>query len=259
MKKRSKEIDVVVWDLETTGFVAPEARILEIGAYIIRGEEVEKKHWVINEGIEIPEKIVEITGITRQIVEAEGEDAIKVLNEFLPLLEKAKKNVTHNGVRFDIPFLTNYAKDVLKLEDFAMRQFQDLLRKTAFDTAVHFKAKKIRERQKDGESFIAFADRVMEVRAYGVKYNLALCCQEAGIDISNITLHRALGDVHLTYLLHKGIESKTEEEVEEEVQEEEKQTCTCLKCCNERAGMTGIEYSRAVLEEHENIKKGLPF
>lgn len=254
-----KEIDIIVWDLETTGFVAPEARILEIGAYIIRGDEVEKKHWVINEGIEIPEKIVEITGITKEIVEAEGQSAAKVLGEFIPFLFKAKQNVTHNGVRFDIPFLTNYAEDVMEWDTSRKNTLLKHLRETAYDTAVAFKAKKIRERQRKGESFIAFADRVMEVRAYGVKYNLALCCEECQIDISNMVLHRALADVHLTHLIYKQI-YKVQDTVQEEVQDEvEEVRCNCLKCANERAGVTGIEYSKAVLQEHENIMKGLPF
>lgn len=199
----TKPIDVIVWDLETTGFVAPEARILEIGAFIIRGEEVEHKHWVINEGIEIPEKIIEITGITKDIIEAEGRNAEECLREFIPLLMESKKNVTHNGIKFDIPFLSAYAHDVLKP---AVQQTADLvahLRNTSFDTAVHFKAKKLPTTQGSAEKFIDFAERVMSQRVFGLKFNLKLCCEESKVDMTNITLHRAMADVAMTHELYK--------------------------------------------------------
>lgn len=199
-------IEMIIWDLETTGFVAPESRILEIGAIVLReGKEPEHKHWVINENIEIPEEITKITGITREIVQAEGRDAKECLNEFLPLLYAAKKNITHNGIRFDIPFLVAYADDVLKHSEEESIKLESILRMTAYDTAVHFKATKLGEKQKDGESFVQFASRVMEIRAFGVKYNLALCCEEAKVDLTGITFHRALGDVAMTYELYKYI------------------------------------------------------
>ena len=113
MDETEKEIDLIVWDLETTGFVAPECKILEIGCFIVRGEEVEQKHWVLNNNVEIPEKIVEITGITQAIIDAEGRDPKECLLEFLPLFKACKKNITHNGVRFDIPFLIETANQIL--------------------------------------------------------------------------------------------------------------------------------------------------
>lgn len=201
--KIEPEIDLIVWDLETTGFVAPEARILEIGAFIFRGKELEIKHWVINENIDIPEKIVEITGITKAIVEAEGRNAGECLVEFLSLLTKAKRNVTHNGTKFDIPFLASYAHDVLKPTVEQTAQLVSTLRESAYDTAVCYKANKLGMKQREGEKFIDFAKRVMDVRAYGVKFNLALCCEEEGIDLSGIDLHRALADVAMTYEILK--------------------------------------------------------
>jgi len=137
------EIDLIVWDLETSGFVAPECKILEIGCFIVRGEEVERKHWVLNNGIEIPEKIVEITGITQAIIDAEGRDPKECMQEFLPLFKLAKKNITHNGVRFDIPFLVNFSADLFGYTDIEKMAVTNLIRSTAFDTAVHFKAKKL--------------------------------------------------------------------------------------------------------------------
>lgn len=195
----------IVWDLETTGFVAPEAKILEIGCYIIReGEEPEHKHWVLNNEVEIPEKITEITGITQEIIEAEGRDPIECLNEFLPLFKESEQNITHNGVRFDIPFLSAYASDLLEWTPEQQDNVELLLRTTAYDTAVHFKGSKLGKEQEEGEPYIVYADRVMNTWAKGVHFNLGLCIEESGI-INDVIQHRAMADVELTYRLYKHI------------------------------------------------------
>lgn len=195
---------ILVWDLETTGFVAPEAKILEIGCFIIRGDEIERKHWVLDNKIEIPEKIIEITGITPEIIAAEGRDPAECLQEFLPLFKNCSKNITHNGIRFDIPFITAFAASVLGWDEKQTDAVRSLLRLTAFDTAVHFKAKKLDMQPMDKEHFVNFADRVMEIRAYGVKYNLGLCVEELGITL-DVKQHRAMGDVELTHEVYKKI------------------------------------------------------
>lgn len=198
-----KDIDLIVWDLETTGFVAPEAKILEIGCFIVKDGTVEQKHWVLNNQCDIPEKITELTGITKEIIEAEGRDPKECLLEFLPLFKRCKKNVTHNGVRFDIPFLLDYSAHVLEFTPEQKMATTNLIRSTAHDTAVEFKAKRLELQPFFRESYIQFADRVMSVRAYGLKFNLGLCCDEAQIDRTGIVQHRALADVDLTYRLYQ--------------------------------------------------------
>lgn len=200
-----KEIDILVWDLETDGFSAPKNKILEIGAYVIRNGNVERMRWVLNNGTDVPEHITSINGMTNEIIDAEGRDPAECLAEFLPLFKAAKKNVTHNGISFDIPFLVNYAADVMKYEKHQSDAMFALLRSTAFDTAVHFKAKKLGAIQGSDESFISFASRVMSIRAFGLKYNLTLCAEEMGLDLNGITAHRALGDVEVTHQLYQKI------------------------------------------------------
>lgn len=199
----SKPITMIVWDLETTGFVAPESKILEIGAFVFRGEEMETKHWVLDNKCEIPEKITEITGITQAIIDAEGRDPEECLIEFLDLVTHAEKNVTHNGVRFDIPFLIAYAGSILAHTPKELEAIRDLLEERAFDTAVFFKASKIGLTQRPHESYLQFAKKVMDTRAFGVKFNLLLCCTEKKVDMTGITLHRALADVQMTNELYK--------------------------------------------------------
>lgn len=207
-------IDLIVWDLETDGFVAPANKILEIGAFIIRGDSVEERRWVLHnkdsEGITIPvpEKITEINGMTTEKVIEEGRDPMECLMELIPLLNASKKNLTHNGINFDIPFLVAYATDVLVYNATEASLLRSHLRITACDTAVLFKGKKLGMYQGSCELFGAYGDRVMSQRVKGLLFNLGHCCDEHGIDRSNVVQHRALGDVELTYKLYQAICNK---------------------------------------------------
>lgn len=197
----------IVWDLETTGFVAPEAKILEIGCFVIRDGEIERKHWVLQNNVEIPDKIVEITGITKEIVEKEGRDPKECLLEFIDVFTGCDMNITHNGIKFDIPFFVNYAADVLGWTLEYKTKVEATMWESAFDTAVHFKSKKLGMEQElwCNESYLSFAKRVLNARKKGVHYNLGLCVEEAGIEL-DLVQHRAMADVELTYELFKTIE-----------------------------------------------------
>lgn len=212
------ENHLIVWDLETTGFVEnPDACIIEIGAMVfdthadaVSGTPwtlVSEHSWILQHHIDIPEKITEITGITREIIDAEGREAIICLREFTDLLVAVIRgggmHLTHNGFRFDIPFLVKQhaAFQVMDLE--YQREFRSMLESSGVDTAVFVKAMKLRMTQHEGESFKQFADRVMNVIAKGVKYNVGICCDEMGIDRSAITQHRANADVFLTSEIFK--------------------------------------------------------
>lgn len=201
-----KDIDLIVWDLETTGFVAPECKILEIGCFIFKDGVVEEKHWVFQNNVEIPAKITELTGITKEIIDAEGRDPKECLMEFMPLFKRCKKNLTHNGLRFDIVFLTNYAGHILGFTPEQKAEVAKLIRSTAFDTAVHFKAEKLGMKPNENEPHHLFGDRVMSVRSF-VKFNLGLCCDEIGVSRENIQQHRAMADVYLTYEVYKKIQN----------------------------------------------------
>lgn len=200
----AKDIDLIVWDLETTGFNAPEDKILEIGCFIVRGVTLEKRHWVLDNKVDIPARITEITGINKSVIDAEGKDPKQCLLEFLPLFKSCKKNVTHNGVKFDIPFLVNTAEKILNFTPVQKKAVTKLIQDTAFDTAVHFKAKKLGLVQKENENFLDFANRVMEVKAYGIKFNLGVCVSELGIK-KDLVQHRAMADVELTHDVYNKI------------------------------------------------------
>lgn len=196
------EIDYIVWDLETTGFVAPECKILEIGCLIVRGDQVESKHWVLDNKVEIPAVITEITGITKEIIEAEGRDPVECLKEFLPLFEKCKRNITHNGIRFDIPFLVETVNQLFSYTQDQKMAITNLIRSTAYDTAVNFKASKLDIVPEWRETYLKFADRVMNYQIKGLRYSLALAVAEYGINLGE-KAHRAMADVRMTHEVYK--------------------------------------------------------
>lgn len=96
--------DLVVVDIETTGWLDDHARITEIGAVrLSAGQPIAEFSTLVNPGVPIPVHITELTGITDVMVR----DA-PVISEALPrFLEFADGSViaAHNAP-FDIGFLT---------------------------------------------------------------------------------------------------------------------------------------------------------
>ena len=82
----------VALDLETTGIGARHEKITEIGMVkVIDGEAVDTYHTMVNPHREIPERIVELTGITDDMVKdapgiEEILDEVLAFTEDLPLL-----------------------------------------------------------------------------------------------------------------------------------------------------------------------------
>ncbi len=199
----------IAWDLETSGLDPITCKILEIGAARVEdGVILETRSWLLNWDIEIPEVITGITGITKELIQAEGRDPIECLREFLSFMGVAKgeevhPHLTHNGIKFDIPFLVEAMLRNSIYSDIEIVTLKSLLNNQAIDTAVLVKGKKINALRKWNETFYEYAGRVMNVRAPGVKYNVGICCDEMGIDRSTVTQHRALGDVQLTHEIYK--------------------------------------------------------
>jgi len=186
----------IAWDLETSGLDPSTDKILEIGAIkIVDGEAVEEKSWLLNHEIDIPEIITEITGITKETIEKDGIDPKVALDEFLEILCSLDANLTHNGYRFDIPFLLHGISEDQRSTN------ESKIVNGCVDSAVLYKARALELEQRWNENFIDFAGRVMDIRAYGVKYNVTHCCNELGIEVSNT--HRALGDIELTNQIYK--------------------------------------------------------
>ena len=109
---RNQDIDTeyVVLDIETTGLSFKTEKITELGAVKIKnGEIIDQFESFVNPEKPIPEKIVEITHITDEMVKDAGTIA-EVLPKFLDFLGDAVL-VAHNA-NFDIGFIRYYAEQL---------------------------------------------------------------------------------------------------------------------------------------------------
>ena len=97
------DTDYVVVDLETTGFSPVSDRIIEFGAIrISEGMIKDTFSCFVNPGMHIPDKIVELTGITNEMV-SEADSIEAVLPRFLEFSKNAVL-VAHNAP-FDLSFI----------------------------------------------------------------------------------------------------------------------------------------------------------
>ena len=117
-KGQSIYTDYVVFDLETTGFSAVSDRIIEIGAVkISNGQVTDSFSCFVNPEIQIPDKIVDLTGITNEMV-SNAETINVVLPRFLDFCNNTVL-VAHNAP-FDLSFVRENMKKMGLKEDFTV-------------------------------------------------------------------------------------------------------------------------------------------
>ncbi len=101
--ERSFDEELIVFDLETTGLSPMNCRITEIGAVLVRdGEVLDRFNALVNPGCPIPQNIVELTGITDEMV-ADCPPIEEVLPRFLEFIGD-RLLIAHNA-NFDISFV----------------------------------------------------------------------------------------------------------------------------------------------------------
>lgn len=98
-----------VFDIETTGLSPQSCHITEIGAVILKNNEIiERFNTFSNPGEHIPENITELTGITDEMV-ADAPDNCTAVKEFLKFAD-GRILVAHNA-SFDTSFIRKVALD----------------------------------------------------------------------------------------------------------------------------------------------------
>lgn len=177
----------VIYDFETTGLDIATCNVIEIGARLVQdGVTQSEKSWLIKIKDPLPDKIVEITGITNALLAERGVDELQAFTEFRQMIG-AHPLVGHNILRYDNPILLRKIKDLLK-EDFEV--------KGCFDTAALFKAWQMELDVPVNASLQAFCLDVLNTFS-PVKFRLSLAHEMLGFDSRGIIAHRALGDVEM--------------------------------------------------------------
>lgn len=188
----------ICWDLETDGFDQKNGYILEVGVAVIReGAVIEEYTALIDNDVEINPKATEVHGITREMCAEEGKKPEEVLTKLLRYIKDAEAHVTHNGTKFDIPFLY-YALERAKIDV----NYDDIA-KHHIDTAALYKANQLAMTKLWNETWPQFFLSVLETRAAGVKFNVKHCCEELEISLEGVQQHRALADVLLTNQIYQ--------------------------------------------------------
>lgn len=194
-------LNYCVFDFETTGLSPEKDHIIEIGALKkVEGRPDEIKSWLVKwPGVQVTQTTIDITGITQEMVDTGGWDPDRAFMDFFEFAGNLPL-VGHNIVRFDLPFLFS-TMDRLLFAKFDRHEAAE----NCVDTAALYKAKKLGAERMWNETFHQFAVRVLEIRAFGVKYNVGICCDELGIDKNLGQAHRAGGDVILTNEIYRKI------------------------------------------------------
>ena len=108
--------ECVVFDIETTGLSVQNCKITEIGAVKIKnGEVLGRFNTFVDPEVPIPADIVELTGITDEMVKGAPKypEALKAFFDFIgndPAKETQPLLIAHNA-NFDIGFIRHFAKE----------------------------------------------------------------------------------------------------------------------------------------------------
>ncbi|MFD3156560.1 PolC-type DNA polymerase III [Haloimpatiens sp. FM7330] len=112
IKPENKTVDdiFVVFDIETTGFSSENDKIIEIGAVKIKnGKIIESFNEFVNPGVNIPNRIIELTGITNTMVK-NAENISSILPKFIEFIGDSVV-VAHNA-DFDTSFIKKNCSDL---------------------------------------------------------------------------------------------------------------------------------------------------
>lgn len=180
---------IVVWDIETSGFSPVDDQLLEIATVTLEDNKiVDSWSMLINTEFEISEKATEINGITKEMCDKEGHPIDQVIKRFVETIED-DFHVTHNGIRFDIPFVQ---------EQLLKQQIECDLFGKSIDTAAIFKGIRLNYTLEELMFNPDAMKEVLKIYAPNLKYNLGYCCDELGISREGVEQHRALNDALLT-------------------------------------------------------------
>jgi len=173
--------EFVIFDIETTGLNKQKDDITEIGAVMIRNKQIIKRYSSFVKPIKkIPEIVIELTGITNEMVENERPIS-EVLPEFLEFVGN-RPLVAHNAI-FDIAFIDRESKklnlefdptilDTLTLSKMLLKKIKRFRLKTV---ANHLKVKleghhrAINDAAATALIFIKLLDRLEKKDTYTVK------------------------------------------------------------------------------------------
>lgn len=195
MKQTFPTKNYVVFDFETTGLSHETDDVIQMSAIKKKdGLWMNPFNMFIKINRPLPQIIKDLTKITDEMLVTEGVEPEIAWTQFHKYIENLPL-IGHNIINFDCKFL-----DRLLL----LHTKESLPHRSLYiDTAMIYKAKKLAFTPFWYEDHYAFCRRVGNFRAYGVKYNLARCCEDLKIDVSGFQAHRSDSDIAMTNLIYE--------------------------------------------------------
>lgn len=188
----------LVFDFETTGLNHRADRIIQVGlCTVTAGQVTGRQGWLVNQPVELPAEATRIHGITTADIRALGIPPVESLARLLSAFAAAPTCVGHNIHQFDIRFL---------LAECARLAMTAPHCAGYVDTAALFKGWKLNMPRKPAETFRNYTDRVLAVRAPGLKYSVRACLQALAIRADSVPLHDAGNDTYLTHLIFEALQ-----------------------------------------------------
>lgn len=196
-----------VVDLETTGLDCWDDLIIEIGICVVKpGESPATDSVLVKIDRPLPGKITRLTGITDRDLQSRGRSIDDALAWFVERTGRLPL-VGHNVIRFDRAFLLEAARVHRRSveEGYHPRrvidEVDDLPSWRFIDTAGLYRGYKLGDYPRPGESHRDYVQRILNLRAPGLRYSLSAACQDLGISTTRVRAHRAHGDVVQTQKL----------------------------------------------------------
>lgn len=186
-----------IYDTETTGLTPALDQIVELAVKVCdRDGKFIAKRWMIKGDRPSCPEAFNAHKITEERRAAEGIEAKVAYEEFLELIGD-RPLIGHNAIQFDNPMLWHNLFKAGLEPDRMLPKF-----KATVDTAALYKAKKLGDSQRWYETHNDFALRVLGTIAPGVKFNLRTACAEMEINVVDLALHSAAGDVEAVSRLY---------------------------------------------------------
>ena len=188
-------------DIETTGLDITTCQIIEIGVTTCMSGQVTTSS-VLVKGASVPIDVVNLTGITDEMLAQHGisQDGAR---DWLMLHVGNLPLVGHNCLRYDAPVISRFVGTNERC-NYGLDRWRD--------TMALFKGLRMGYYLRDEDTdHVKWANGVLDQRVYGLKTNLALACQEMGVELNIPIRHRAGTDAALTQGLFERLREKYSE------------------------------------------------
>lgn len=190
----------LVFDFETSGLDRQRERIIQVGLCSVIDDRVDSTDgWLVNQGVDIDPEAWERHRITKQDTIVRGISPSDSLSRLLGVMQRATVCIGHNIHGFDVPFLR---AECARLGA-SMPACENWI-----DTAALYKGWMMGWRKDTTESHAAYASRVLETRAPGLKYSIPACLDELQLRVDKSRLHDASADAYATHLIFQALRER---------------------------------------------------